>query len=97
MQMSAPYGWIIVSDLLDDRTVAIIGPRNISPAIEAQLRNGAGETFRLKDDDGEPYFLGRFIGDSTSEHAFGPLDDYGMPDSGCTSIEYHRGGRWEVL
>ena len=39
-------------------------------------------------DDGELIYEGRYFGDPDGEEAFGPLDDFGMPDSGCTTIEY---------
>lgn len=31
--------------------------------------------------------------------SFAPLDDFGMPDSGCVTIEYFnmKTGEWEVL
>ena len=48
------------------------------------------------DDDGELYFEGR-SNDCDSERAFAPLDDFGMPDSGCTDIQYIHNGKWESL
>ena len=39
----------------------------------------------------------RGITDSLPEEGFGPLNDFGMPDSGCTEIEYWAtglGGGW---
>jgi hypothetical protein len=95
----AGYGWIITADVLEGTTVNITGPRDITPAHEAQLAAGEGAQFRMKDDDGEIYFVGRFVGDANSEDAFGPLDDYGRPDSGCTSIEYFNPAKekWQAL
>lgn len=97
MAVFARYAWIITTDHFDGTAAKIEGPRDASPAKLAELHAGGGTPFRMRDDDGELYFSGRFAGDDTSEAAFGPLQDYGMPDSGCTSIEYLRGGRWEVL
>ena len=51
--------------------------------------------FRLKDDDGQIYYHGE-TNDMDSERAFIPLD-WAMGYAGCTSIEYLRNGRWEVL
>ena len=39
----------------------------------------------MKDDDGETYYEGEIYGDFTG---FEPLDNYGMPNAGCTSIWY---------
>lgn len=51
--------------------------------------------FRMKDDDDEIYYYGR----SSSDSSFAPLDDFGMPNAGCTSIEYYNAEhkKWEVL
>ena len=51
--------------------------------------------FRLKD-DGQVYYEG-LCNDNNSQDAFAPLDDFGMPNAGCTSIEYFNNGSWEVL
>lgn len=73
-----------------------------SEALVAELRANpkAGVRFRLKDDDGEVYFLGRYLSrrDPTaiSESAFGPLM-WAEGYAGCTSIEYLRGDVWEIL
>jgi len=56
------------------------------------------EQFRLYDDDGNLYYEG-VSSDSTSERAFDPLDDFGTPNAGCTTIRYYRKdkGEWEIL
>ncbi|MCW3111307.1 MAG: hypothetical protein JWQ09_5813 [Segetibacter sp.] len=45
--------------------------------------------FKMYDDDGIHYYSGylkaKYDG---SEAAFAPLDDYGMPNAGCTDIKY---------
>jgi len=51
--------------------------------------------FRLLDDDGEVYYLGR-SDDQDSEAAFAPLD-WAAAHAGCTEIQYWRGGCWETL
>ena len=41
---------------------------------------------------------GRWVCTSLPEEAFGPLDDLGRPDAGCTEIEFlTRDGHWAVL
>ncbi len=51
--------------------------------------------FRMSDDDDEVYYVGYASDDSS----FDPLDDFGMPNAGCTTIEYYNieNGSWEVL
>jgi len=96
------YAWAITYDHLDGKAVHIYGPHNATEAqleILAHPRKNADQLtrFRIYDDDGELYFSGYFLGDSESEEAFGPLDDFGAPDSGATEIRYLRGEEWETL
>lgn len=97
------YAWIItqdhIADVLPDAPsdVGVSGPRAATPTQLAALRLGVGHPFRMLDDDGEVYYEGLFLGNSDACAAFGPLDDFGTPNAGCTSIEYLRDGRWEVL
>ena len=51
--------------------------------------SGTKERFRLLDDDGEIYYEGFLIGDE-----FAPLDDFGEPNAGCTSIQVQENGAW---
>jgi len=81
--------WMITYDKLDGKDVEI----KSSDWRPGQLLN---QHFRLLDDDGEVYYLG-VSNDSESENAFAPLDDYGMPNAGCTEIQYLRNGKWETL
>lgn len=101
----APYGWIIVKDYTEDDQElddsGLTGPRFIDPEIGARLTRGEGRKFRMYDDDGELYYEGRIItnDDGGSEIDFCPLDDFGMPNSGCTRIDYlgSDGKTWETL
>ncbi|CVK21561.1 hypothetical protein [Sporomusa sphaeroides] len=51
--------------------------------------------FRMLDDDGEIYYYGL----SSSDSSFAPLDSFGMPNAGCTMIEYYnvKTKKWEIL
>lgn len=100
------YGWLITTDFHPDanskpgtnyNAKGVMGPNGITDQSAARLLNGEGHLFRLYDDDHILYYEGRFIGDHDSEDGFGPLDDFGMPNAGCTSIEYYRNGGWEQL
>lgn len=77
------YGWIVMQDHLEDEVVSIIGPSNISDELKAAL-NTSKDTFKMYDDDGILYFSGKIVGDFDGME---PLLDFGMPDSGCTSIK----------
>lgn len=98
------YAWIITADKLHesdpetfDSSVGVIGPHGATDEQIAELKAGKGAAFRMKDDDGEVYYHGRFIGDAESEDGFGPLWDFGTPDSGAVDIEYYQGHRWVSL
>lgn len=91
-----PYGWIITG-AYDGEKRGAMGPFGISPEMIAKLESGEGLEFQLLDDDDELMYSGRFIGDADSEDAFGPLEDYGTPMAGCTTIKYWRGAKWEEL
>lgn len=102
------YAWLIATDhlhesdpaMFTDNDAGTAGPLGATDEQVAALKAGHGTAFRLKDDDGELYYSGRFLGDSMGGEAFAPLEDFGMPNAGCTMIEYWRpgaGGGWEVL
>lgn len=71
----------------------------VDPFLQGLTKDWSDE-FRLKDDDGEVYYVGRCDGldDACEESAFAPLD-YAMADAGCTSMEYRKVGtaEWKVL
>lgn len=53
--------------------------------------------FKLYTDDNDLIYEG-FCSDNDSEDAFAPLDDYGMPNFGCSYIQYKQpDGTWETL
>jgi hypothetical protein len=93
------YAWLVYHDHLDRRRVSVYGPGGVTDGQCKRLAAGEGTRFRLLDGDGILYFSGRLLGDAESEDGFGPLDDYGTPDSGCTTIQYLTPGtgKWETL
>jgi hypothetical protein len=82
--------WYIDKDILDGKDVMIL-----SAGDEEKTPNAVNYPFpfRLLDDDEIVYFTGR----SDDGSDFEPLDDYGMPDSGCTDIQYLIEGEWASL
>jgi hypothetical protein len=97
------YAWIITRDYYSDHSwgcasnKGLFGPASLSFEEMKQIEsNSKGCPFRMRDDDGELYFEGLLYGEHTT--GFEPLEDFGMPDSGCTTIEYVNGqGHWEAL
>lgn len=91
--------WIITADLIADTT------KPAGTNANAVGKKGGGykgdgsdlpHKFRMKDDDGEVYYEGR----SSDDSSFAPLDHFGMPNAGATSIEYWasgKGGGWKTL
>ena len=75
------YRWIITKDHLSDGEAAgTEGPRGLDPTISTNR-----EHFVIKDDDGVTYYEGDIYGDFSG---FEPLDDYGTPNAGATTIFY---------
>lgn len=68
--------------------VGVAGPRGYT-GDGTELK----EEFRMYDDDGELYYSGR-----CKERGFAPLDNFGMPNAGCTEIRFkNKQGQWETL
>jgi hypothetical protein len=66
----------------NDNAVGVIGPRSYQ-GNGHELRN----VFRMLDSDGVVYYTGRCDTDD-DENALGPLDDFGAPNAGATTIQY---------
>jgi hypothetical protein len=88
------YGWIITKDLLYEDNPALHNEHDIKSAAGTMGPHGVrftkedilkGKEFKMYDDDMILYYEGRIVGDYSG---FEPLDDFGMPDSSCTSIWY---------
>jgi len=93
-------GWIVNKDyteVYDGKTyseVSITGPSGCELTEKELLK---GHAFRMFDVDNVLYYSGFFVGDKTSEDAFMPLENYGTPNAGCTSIQYKEGRKWKTL
>ncbi len=90
------YGYVITRDHLDRQARNILGPRNTGLIRDEIIAHG--KPFRLKDDDGNLCYEGMYCGPD-DETMFCPLDCFGEPAAGCTTIEYanHQTGEWEAL
>ena len=87
--------WFIDEDLVDDgEAVGQWNARFKNPESDIETcKRICGCKFRMLDDDGMVYYVG-YSNDSSS---FQPLDDFGMPNAGCTDIQYLENGKWESL
>ena len=101
------HGWLITRDMfaeedardgdLHEDEVGTCGPSRMTLTPE-QIRE-YGVEFQLLDDDGEVIYCGvvAFASDSRAS-GFEPLEDFGMPNAGCTEIHYRNTeGEWERL
>lgn len=88
---TADYRWAITKDLVSDGLdVGVQGPYNLNPEL---IDNETA--FRMYDDDGELYYEGFLYGDFNCHE---PLDDFGMPNAGCTTIKIRKNsGKWIVV
>jgi hypothetical protein len=81
--------WVITKEWIDDKRA--VGLTNTKKAAIMQLSEFPYQ-FRMYDDDGNLYYEGRM-----TELDFGPLDDYGMPNAGCTELWHLNDGKWEMM
>ncbi len=88
--MASTYNWTITRDFISTGATGQTGPANKS-------RHTANQTdFEMYDDDGVLYYRGSIFGDFDG---FEPLDDFGMPNAGCTEIRLKNAttGKFETL
>jgi hypothetical protein len=96
------YAWVITRDHISEPPACDAGTQGPRDATATQLQaaSKAGTPFKMYDDDGILYYEGRcWSEDGTdSEDGFGPLDDFGTPNAGCTEIRYRQpGGQYVTL
>jgi hypothetical protein len=94
----SPYGWIIDKDYLAEQ--GFVSPDETDVGVSGGTMDDSAMTvpFRLYDDDGELYYEGRMTPSCEDNFSVGggnPLDDFGMPNAGCTNIATNETGVWE--
>jgi hypothetical protein len=92
-------GWIIDRDHLADASARAPSNANAVGMRGPYDYEGDGSeltlAFQMKDDDGILYYEGRMHEDC---EGFEPLDDFGMPNAGCTSIWLKNAkSEWEMI
>jgi len=87
--------WYITEDAVDDgKAIGEWSARFQNPENRFEkCKEICNHKFRMLDDDNMVYYVG-YSNDSSS---FQPLDDFGMPNAGCTDIQYLENGKWESL
>lgn len=96
------YHWTITKDHIRDPEhdrddAGTHGPSGATLTADQIAANPKALEFRMCDDDGELYYTGKYLGPD-DETLFAPLDDFGTPNAGCTSIHYKNAqGAWEQL
>lgn len=90
------YAWLITRDnVSNEQDRGTIGPSGC-PLTSEEI-TAIGIPFRMLDDDGKVYYFGLYKGPD-DETLFAPLEDFGMPNAGCTAIQYRNAaGAWETL
>lgn len=89
-----PYNpWVITHDHLEG-CKCFKASRKFSHDEQRILPTLLPVKFKLLDDDGIMYYSGRM-----KTHEFNPLDEYGEPHDGCTTIMYYNDDtkKWETL
>lgn len=83
--------WIIDRDYID---TGAVGTCSRSWKKHPERHAEATVRFRMLDDDGNVYYGGR----CTPDVEFQPLDNFGMPNAGCTTIQFTgEDGEWYAL
>ena len=91
--------WTITKDYLADpdarpgtnsNAVGIVGPRAARLTAQQIIEHPDAKRFRMLDDDGEINYEGYIVG--IDELA--PIDHFGEPNAGCTSIQVQENGAW---
>jgi hypothetical protein len=87
--------WLVVRDFIAENAEENAeGMGNGSERSLARLKAGEGTLQRHYDDDGYLYYEILVLGDNE----FQALEDFSMPDSGCTTVKYKdKEGKWVQL
>jgi hypothetical protein len=85
--------WIITRDFASSEN----GEGNdVGKGNEEILKRNNKTKFKMYDDDDVLYYEG-FMIENGGEELFNPLDDFGMPNAGCTRIDILSNGQWEQV
>lgn len=77
----------------NSNAVGLVGPRGATLTSKQIIEHAFAKKFRMSDEDGTVYYEGYFVG----VDEFAPLDDFGEPNAGCTSIEVLEDSGWVTV
>jgi len=94
--------WTITRDYFADpdakrgtnsNAVGIVGPCAARLTAQQIIEHPDAKRFRMLDDDGEIYYEGYIVGSDE----LAPIDHFGEPNAGCTSIQVQENGAWTYV
>ena len=103
-----PGQWTITIDRIAEagakpttnaNAAGLTGPGTATMTAAEILADPHSLKFRMREDGGALYYEGAcYLPEGLTGDAFSPLDDFGEPNAGATSIEYEtKTGVWETL
>jgi hypothetical protein len=99
--LTTPYCWVITEDLVvryDGAEPTAVGKSGPDQAVAEDVREAlvSGRFFRLADDRGRAYAIGRLY-DPSGENEQAPLNDFGRAAWDAERIEYRLDGQWQPV
>jgi hypothetical protein len=99
--LTTPYCWVITEDLIaryDGAEPSAVGKAGPDQAAAEDVREAltAGRFFRLADDRGRAFAIGRLY-DPSGENEQAPLDDFGRSTWDAERIEFRSEGQWQPV
>ena len=99
--LTTPYCWVITEDLVaryDGAEPTAVGKSGPDQAVAEDVREAliSGRFFRLADDRGRAFAIGRLY-DPSGENEQAPLEDFGRATWDAERIEYRFDGQWQPI
>jgi hypothetical protein len=99
--LTTPYCWVITEDLIagyDGAEPSAVGKSGPDEAVADDVREALinGRFFRLADDRGRAYAIGRLY-DPSGKNEQAPLNDFGRATWDAERIEYRLEGQWQPI
>jgi hypothetical protein len=99
--LTTPYCWVITEDLIasyDGAEPSAVGKSGPGEAVADDVREAliTGRFFRLADDRGRAYAIGRLY-DPSGKNEQAPLNDFGRDTWDAERIEFRLEGKWQPI
>lgn len=76
--------------------VGVVGPSDATLTSDEIKNHVDGQKFRMLDGDSTVVYEGVYVETPDSDQ-FEPLDSFGEPNYGCSTIQYRENGKWVEL